>query len=292
MDNNNKQNNNNKNNENKKTHINYRAYMPWLLVDKTWQTSILWHMDPLGNRVEMPWIPVHQHWQRTILWQMDPPGKRVEMPWIPVYQHWQRTILWKMDPLGNRVEMPWIWVHQYWQRTILWQMDPPREESRDALNTSLPTLAENYTLTDGSPREEIRDALNTSLPTLAENYTLADGPPHHINWTQAWDINCYFEMKCTDCDILIFNCCHFAIDHLHKLSTLQYTVFFWDIPLHFLKTCFSLESGFLMFLELQKSLVVSFQGCWTQWQRFESSCDRSYRKINWQTYPHPKKNIQ
>ena len=24
-----------KNNENKKTHINYRAYMPWLLVDKT-----------------------------------------------------------------------------------------------------------------------------------------------------------------------------------------------------------------------------------------------------------------
>ena len=26
-----------------------------------------------------------------------------------------------------------------------------------------------------------------------------------------------------------------------------------------------------MFLELQKSLLVSFQGCWTQWQRFESS---------------------
>ena len=27
----------------------------------------------------------------------------------------------------------------------------------------------------------------------------------------------------------------------------------------------------LSFLELQKSLLVSFQGCWTQWQRFESS---------------------
>ena len=26
-----------------------------------------------------------------------------------------------------------------------------------------------------------------------------------------------------------------------------------------------------MFLDLQKSLLVSFQGCWTQWQRFESS---------------------
>ena len=25
------------------------------------------------------------------------------------------------------------------------------------------------------------------------------------------------------------------------------------------------------FLDLQKSLLVSFQGCWTQWQRFESS---------------------
>ena len=47
---------------------------------------------------------------------------------------------------------------------------------------------------------------------------------------------------------------------------------FWDTPQHFLsRTCFSLESGFLVFLELQKSLLVSFQGCWTQLQRFESS---------------------
>ena len=34
---------------------------------------------------------------------------------------------------------------------------------------------------------------------------------------------------------------------------------FWDTPLHFLKTCFSLENGFLLFLELQKSLLVSFR---------------------------------
>ena len=46
---------------------------------------------------------------------------------------------------------------------------------------------------------------------------------------------------------------------------------FWDTLQHFLKTYFNLESGFLVFLELQKSLLVSFQGCWTQWQRFESS---------------------
>ena len=45
----------------------------------------------------------------------------------------------------------------------------------------------------------------------------------------------------------------------------------WDTPQHFLKTHLCLESGFLLFIELQKSLLVSFQGYWTQWQRFESS---------------------
>ena len=46
---------------------------------------------------------------------------------------------------------------------------------------------------------------------------------------------------------------------------------YWDTPLHFQETCFSLESGFLLFLDLQKTLPVSFQRCWAQWQRFESS---------------------
>ena len=46
---------------------------------------------------------------------------------------------------------------------------------------------------------------------------------------------------------------------------------FWDTPQHFLKTNFYLESRFLLFLELQKSLQVSFQGCWIQLQRVESS---------------------
>ena len=46
---------------------------------------------------------------------------------------------------------------------------------------------------------------------------------------------------------------------------------FWDTPHHFLKTHFSLESGFLSFLELQESPLASFQGCWTQWESFEIS---------------------
>ena len=38
---------------------------------------------------------------------------------------------------------------------------------------------------------------------------------------------------------------------------------FWDTPQHFLITH--------LCLALQKSLLVSLQGCWTQWQRFENS---------------------
>ena len=39
---------------------------------------------------------------------------------------------------------------------------------------------------------------------------------------------------------------------------------FCDTAQHFLKTCGTLESGLLLFLELQKSLPVTFQGCWTE----------------------------
>ena len=38
----------------------------------------------------------------------------------------------------------------------------------------------------------------------------------------------------------------------------------------------------LLFLELQKSLLVTFQGCWTQWQRFESSSTHHF----WDTPQH------
>ena len=51
---------------------------------------------------------------------------------------------------------------------------------------------------------------------------------------------------------------------------------------YFLKTHFCLESSFLSFIELQKSLLVSFQECWTQWQRFESFSIQSF----WDTPQH------
>ena len=40
--------------------------------------------------------------------------------------------------------------------------------------------------------------------------------------------------------------------------------------------------GFLLFLELQKSLLASFQGCWTQWQRFKGSSIHHF----WDTLQH------
>ena len=45
----------------------------------------------------------------------------------------------------------------------------------------------------------------------------------------------------------------------------------------FWKLHFYLESGFLSLLELESCLLVSFQGCWTQWQRFEKSNTHHFR---------------
>ena len=51
----------------------------------------------------------------------------------------------------------------------------------------------------------------------------------------------------------------------------------------FLKTCFSLEIGFLLFLELQKSLLVTFQGCWTQWWAIKQRYFEILLNQTWQT---------
>ena len=56
-----------------------------------------------------------------------------------------------------------------------------------------------------------------------------------------------------------------------KFGKVQHSLFLRYSTAFSQNTCFRFESGFLSFLELQKSLLVGFQGCWTQWQRFESS---------------------
>ena len=61
--------------------------------------------------------------------------------------------------------------------------------------------------------------------------------------------------------------------HKCKEMTWQALAFtsFWDTPQHFLKAHFCLESGFSFIPSAPEYLLVSFLGCWTQWQRFESS---------------------
>ena len=61
-----------------------------------------------------------------------------------------------------------------------------------------------------------------------------------------------------------------VLNTMAKVWKLQHSLFL-RYPHHFLKTHVCLESGFLSFLGLQKPQLVSFWGCWTQWQRFESS---------------------
>ena len=137
--------------------------MPWLLVDKTWQTSIPWQINPPSNRAEMPWIPVHQHWQRTILWQMGPPGNRAETSWIPVHQHWQRTILWQMDPPPDQLDSGMRYQLLLWDEVYrLWYF--------------------NFQLSSLCNRPSSQICPLYSIPSLG----------------------------------VIFNCHHFAMDHLHK----------------------------------------------------------------------------
>ena len=52
--------------------------LSWLLLNKTWLTSILWQMDPLEIIAHVHWLLVDKTWQATIFQQMDltPPPLR------------------------------------------------------------------------------------------------------------------------------------------------------------------------------------------------------------------------
>ena len=76
---------------------------------------------------------------------------------------------------------------------------------------------------------------------------------------------------------------HVQLLSLCNRSSLQihplYSVLDFSDILHcmFSKHVLAEKVAFLCFYSSKKSLI-------TQWQRFESPSDRSYRKINWQTY--------
>ena len=130
----------------------------------------------------------------------------------------------------------------------LWPMDPPVPQSKMTCIPLHKTLADEPTLANGNPQYLSRDDFHTTTQNLADEPTLAE---HNGKGLKAHSFQgCWSQWQ------------SFESSHIHH---------FWDTPQHFLKTHFCLESGFLLFLELQKSLLVTFQGCWTQWQRFESS---------------------
>ena len=80
-------------------------------------------------------------------------------------------------------------VHNTGQMNTLWQMDPPQIEHR-CLEYQYTTLGRQTYFGRWTPREQSRDALNTSTHKLADKPTLADGPP----W---WIENRYLEYHCT-----------------------------------------------------------------------------------------------
>ena len=113
-----------------------------------------------------------------------------------------------------------------------------------------------------------KDEMQDEIPRYLSAFTVSE-IPHCIFW------NTFLLRKCLSVIpraplIPTRSVFRFAEHNGKGLKALAFTIA--EIP-HciFCITHFCLESGFLSFLELQKSLLVRYQGCWTQWQRFESS---------------------
>ena len=78
----------------------------------------------------MPWILVHNTWQTNLLWQMDPPHQSRIDALNTGTQYLVDEFAYADGPPGNRAEMPWILVHNTWQTNLLWQMNPQGIEQR------------------------------------------------------------------------------------------------------------------------------------------------------------------
>ena len=121
----------------------------------------------------MPWILLCQTWWTNLLWLMETPQ------WIK-----NRCLEYHYTKLGRHTYFGW------------WR--PPSELRIDALNTTIPNLADKPSLAKGTPVNSSIDALNTvhktwqtniiwqmdplgnSTPKLADKDTLADGPPSEL----------------------------------------------------------------------------------------------------------------
>ena len=125
---------------------------------------------------------------------------RAEMPCIPVHKTWQMNLLWQMDPLVPEQRCSEYQYTKLGRWTYFGQWTPPCYQSRDALNTSTPNLADEPTLADGCPRKSRIDTLNTATPNLADEPSLANDPPSTraemtcIPLHKTWQMNLLWQM--------------------------------------------------------------------------------------------------
>ena len=170
--------------------------------------------------------------------------------------------------------MPWILLHQTWKTNLPWPMTP-QYQSRDYLHTTTQNVADEPTWSiypPGTRSEMTCIPLHKTwqinllwLNTVAKVWKLYHS--QFLRYPTAFSQNTFllrkwlsFVPRAPDISTSKFSgmlntMARFESSSIHH---------FWDTPQHLLKTHFCLESGFLLFLELQKSLLVSFQGCWTQ----------------------------
>ena len=126
--------------------------------------------------------------------------------------------------------MPWIPVHKTWQMKLLWPMDPPSPSTRAEMPwIPVHKLGRWTYFGQWTPLPSTR----VEMPWITVHNT--------------WQMNLLWQWTP-------------PVPEQRWLAYCSSIHHFWDTPQYFLKTHFSLENDFLSFLELQKSLPVSFQG--------------------------------
>ena len=213
--------------------------MTCIPLQKTWQMSLLWLMDPLVP--EQRWLAYHytQLGRWTYFgwtqWQRFESSSTHHFWDTP--QHFLKTHFCLesgfLSFLSTRAEMTCIPLHKTWQMNLLWLMDPLVSEQR--------CLAYHYT--------NLADE-----PTLAEHnwQRFESSSTHHFWDTKQHFLKTHFCLEsgflsCLELQkslLVSFQGCWTQWQRFESSSTHH----FWDTCQHFLKTHFCLESGFLSFL--------------------------------------------
>ena len=181
---------------------------------------------------------------------------------------WTYVGQWTGPPTPHSVQSRdfWIPVHKTWQMNLLWLMAPPVPEER--------WLAYHYTKFSRWTYVGWWTPLVPEKRWLAYHYTKLGRWTYIGKWTplpgtigemlwipvhKTWQMNLLWPM---DPPVSQQRCLAYHYTKLGRWTYFGWTQWqrfesssihcFWDSPLHFLKTCcFSLESGFPLFLELQ-----------------------------------------